>query len=56
VLQPVINNSIRQKAETELGEKFDVRDFHHAVLGQGSVPLDVLTDQVERYIQNTLNK
>jgi len=47
---------LRQKAETELGEKFDVRDFHHAVLGQGSVPLDVLTDQVERYIQNTLNK
>lgn len=41
---------LRSKAESLLGSKFDVRDFHDAVLGQGSVPLDVLEDQIETYI------
>ncbi|MCP3674388.1 MAG: DUF885 domain-containing protein [Gammaproteobacteria bacterium] len=41
---------LRQHAEHRLGDKFDIRDFHDAVLGQGSVPLDVLSDQIEQYI------
>ncbi len=47
---------LRRRAEKILGDKFDVRDFHYAVLSNGSVPLDVLIDQVEYYIQNTINK
>jgi uncharacterized protein (DUF885 family) len=43
---------LRQQAESALAEKFDVRDFHDAVLGQGSVPLDVLDDQIQNYIDN----
>lgn len=41
---------LRKRAEKELGAKFDIRDFHEAVLGQGALPLDVLEEQVNRYI------
>ena len=42
--------ALRTKAETALGAKFDLRRFHDVVLGQGSVPLDVLEAEVERWI------
>jgi uncharacterized protein (DUF885 family) len=41
---------LRTKAEKELGPKFDIRRFHDAVLGQGSVPLDALEAQVDAWI------
>ena len=41
---------LRQKATTELGDKFDLREFHDVVLGQGAVPLDILEAQVIRWI------
>ncbi len=41
---------LRAKAERELGSKLDLRRFHYAVLLQGSVPLDVLEDQVNAWI------
>lgn len=41
---------LRAKAETELGEDFDIRKFHDAVLGQGSVPLSVLEAQIYDFI------
>ena len=44
---------LRQRAERELGPRFDIRDFHEAVLGQGALPLNVLEEQVSRYIANT---
>ena len=42
---------LRREAETELGERFDVREFHDAVLANGSVPLTVLRQAVETYIK-----
>ncbi|MDB5700549.1 MAG: hypothetical protein JWL66_748 [Sphingomonadales bacterium] len=42
--------SLRHKAETELGARFDVRLFHDAVLGQGPVPLDLLEAQIDTWI------
>ncbi len=42
---------LRARAEKELGEKFDLREFHDAVLLNGSVPLPVLEGAVERYIE-----
>lgn len=44
---------LRERAERELGENFDIRAFHEAVLGQGSLPLDALERQVEAYISRT---
>lgn len=41
---------LRAKAERELGERFDIRDFHAVVLEHGALPLDVLAEQVDAYI------
>ena len=41
---------LRKKAEQQLGPKFDVRDFHDVVLRDGSLPLELLQGQVEKYI------
>jgi uncharacterized protein (DUF885 family) len=41
---------LRAYAEQSLGDKFDVRDFHEVVLGQGAVPLDVLAELVMEWI------
>ena len=40
----------RAKAEKALGEKFNIRAFHDAVLELGSVPLPVLTARIDRFI------
>ena len=41
---------LRAKAENELGDKFNIRDFHDVVLGSGAVPLDILEKHVNTYI------
>ncbi|MDO9370575.1 MAG: DUF885 domain-containing protein [Sphingopyxis sp.] len=41
---------LRKRAESELGPRFDIRDFHEAVLSEGALPLDLLEEQVARYI------
>jgi len=41
---------LRHKAEAALGARFDVRDFHDAVLRNGALPLDVLEEQIDAYI------
>ena len=41
---------LRARAEAALGPKFRLPAFHDAVLGQGAVPLDVLEEQVDRWI------
>jgi uncharacterized protein (DUF885 family) len=42
---------LRSKAEEELGERFDVRGFHDAVLMQGAVPAQVLDAQVKAWVE-----
>ena len=42
---------LRTLAEHELGERFDIRQFHDVVLGSGAVPLTVLEENVVRYIK-----
>ncbi len=46
---------LRQKSKTQLGEKFDVKDFHDVVLLSGAVPLDILERNVEEYIAKKKN-
>jgi uncharacterized protein (DUF885 family) len=41
---------LRRKAEQALGSRFDVREFHEAVLRSGALPLDLLEPQVDAYI------
>lgn len=44
--------SLRNEAEASLGEDFDVRDFHREVLRHGSLPLSILREQIEQWIQS----
>jgi len=41
---------LKAKAKQELGEHFDVRKFHDAVLAMGAVPLDVLKAQMDQWM------
>ena len=41
---------LKARAQRELGARYDVRAFHHAILGDGALPLDVLDAKVTRWI------
>jgi len=43
---------LRERAQRELGNKFNQREFHDAVLKNGALPLDILEEQVNAYIQS----
>jgi prolyl oligopeptidase len=43
---------LRRRAQQRLGEKFDIRDFHDAVLKNGRIPLDMLDAEVDAYISH----
>ena len=42
--------ALRAKARTELGDQFDLRRFHNALIDNGAVPLDVLEVQIDEWI------
>jgi uncharacterized protein (DUF885 family) len=41
---------LREEARRELGARFDLRDFHEAVLGEGQVSLPILRERVRTWI------
>lgn len=43
--------ALREKAEAQLGSRFDLRRFHNAVLDDGPLPLDVLEQRIDSWIQ-----
>ena len=43
-------SELRARAERELGDRFEVRKFHTAVLADGALPLDLLEAKIERWI------
>lgn len=47
--------ALRARAESELGEHFDVRLFHDAVLENGPMPMSLLDEMIERFIENQKN-
>jgi len=46
---------LRERAKKALGEKFDLRDFHSIVLDHGIVPLFVLEDLIDQWIEESLS-
>ena len=47
---------MRKKAKSELGSKFDIRDFHEIVLEQGTVTLSILEGRINAYIERIKNE
>jgi uncharacterized protein (DUF885 family) len=41
---------LRQRAQSELGPKFDIRSFHDEVLNAGPLPLDLLENRIVAWI------
>ena len=45
---------LRSKAETTLGDNFDIREFHRVVLESGCIPLALLEEKVNRWINSLI--
>ena len=45
---------LRSKAETVLGDNFDIREFHRVVLESGCIPLALLEEKVNRWINSLI--
>ncbi|WP_233862253.1 DUF885 domain-containing protein [Tenacibaculum piscium] len=43
-------SELRAKAKKELGNKFDIREFHHQILETGCIPLALLEDKINKWI------
>ena len=41
---------LREQAKAEMGDAFDIREFHDVILSSGAVPLDILEERVNDYI------
>jgi uncharacterized protein (DUF885 family) len=44
---------LHEPAKAKLGDKFDIRGFHNAVLSGGAVPLTILADIVDAWVEQT---
>jgi uncharacterized protein (DUF885 family) len=47
---------LRQRAMDRLGDRFDIKEFHNVVLGNGSMPLEILERVVDAYIEAKLEE
>lgn len=47
---------LRKRAESALGEKFHIREFHEVILEEGTVTLSIMERRIDAYIHNTLNE
>ena len=47
---------LRERAMEKLGEKFNIKDFHSAVLDHGNPPLFIVEEMVDRMIEETLDQ
>jgi len=47
---------LRAKAEQQLGNTFDLRAFHDALLANGALPLEILAAEMDRFIATQSNK
>ncbi|MET1253714.1 DUF885 domain-containing protein [Aliikangiella maris] len=47
---------LRAKSQQALGSRFKLSEFHNVILKNGAVPLDILEELVDEYIQTELNR
>jgi uncharacterized protein (DUF885 family) len=47
---------LRRKAESALGDDFDVRAFHDEMLGGGALPMEVLETRMNRWLADQLRE
>ena len=47
---------LRDEAKKQLGEKFDLKAFHDEILNGGAMPLDLLQERVEAWINDRAAK
>ena len=47
---------LREYAMKELGDKFNLKDFHFYLLSQGSAPLSYLEESISEYVRCTKDK
>ncbi|WP_300532101.1 DUF885 family protein [Maricaulis sp.] len=45
---------MRANAEERLGDAYDIREFHDVILREGALPLAVLEEQIDAYIERTI--
>jgi uncharacterized protein (DUF885 family) len=48
--------ALRAKAKAALGDKFDLRRFHNAVIDDGALPLTVLEARIDEWIAKEKKK
>jgi uncharacterized protein (DUF885 family) len=44
---------LRDRAKRELGDRFDIRDFHDQILGAGSLPMNILEERINAWIKSS---
>ena len=46
---------LKNRSKEKLGDLYDVKDFHHEVLKRGAIPLYMLEENIDAWIEDTLN-
>ena len=41
---------LKNRSKEILNDKFDIKEFHHVILGEGALPLDILEEKIDEYI------
>ncbi len=49
----LVIQELRRRAEEELGDRFDIREFHDLVIGDGTITLGMLEKKIERWIADS---
>ena len=47
---------LRAKANKQLGDRFDIREFHEVILAEGTVTLSILESRINSYIEKHKNE
>ena len=56
IINEIKISELRERAETALGENFDIREFHNIILQKGTLTLPLMEEEVMAYIKQTLNE